>query len=188
MRMNALALTNAKPINRQALVGIYQEYSPALYRYAYRLLGDQDQAEECVAETFSRFLQIIRRGGGPSGSIKAYLFRIAHNWITDYYRRQPPESHDLNEEIHAGITSDPERGVHQKLEKERIRIALLKLPSEQRLVIELRFLEDWSHDQIAVVMGKTVEATRAMQYRGLMTLRQLLLSQEEKEDGTPTIA
>ena len=183
MRMEALVLTEAKALDQQVLVEIYQEYSTALYRYAYRMLGDQDMAEECVAETFSRFLHVIGRGGGPTGSVKAYLYRIAHNWVTDHYRRQSPPMLSLEEDQHADVENDPETGMHRELEKERMRLAMLKLPSDQRLVIELRFLEDWSHEQVAEVLGKTVEATRAMQYRALTALRHLLLGPEDFKNG-----
>ena len=60
-----------------------------------------------------------------------------------------------------------------------MRKALLQLPYEQQVVIDLRFMEDWSHDQIAEFMGKTVDATRALQYRALVTLRRSMLVSEE---------
>jgi RNA polymerase sigma-70 factor (ECF subfamily) len=88
MRMEAILSTDAQQLDKQSLVRVYEEYSPGLYRYAYRLLGDQDLAEECVAETFSRFLQVIRRGRSPDGNLRAYLYRMAHNWAVDFYRKQ----------------------------------------------------------------------------------------------------
>jgi DNA-directed RNA polymerase specialized sigma24 family protein len=47
------------------------------------------------------------------------------------------------------------------------------------MVIELRFIEEWSHDKVAEILGKTVDATRALQYRALTSLRQLLKEHEE---------
>jgi DNA-directed RNA polymerase specialized sigma24 family protein len=42
-------------------------------------------------------------------------------------------------------------------------------------VIELRFIEELSHEEVATTIGKTVEATRALQYRAISSLRQILI-------------
>jgi RNA polymerase sigma-70 factor (ECF subfamily) len=78
-------IQRARQYDRQALAQIYDLYSPGLYRYAMRLLGDQSLAEDCVSETFSRFLQALRGRKGPQNYLQAYLFRMAHNWIADQY-------------------------------------------------------------------------------------------------------
>jgi len=171
---------DAKSVTRHDLVSLYEQHSPGLYRYAYRLLGDQHMAEECVSETFSRFLQTIRNGGGPNENVKAYLYRVAHNYITDIYRRQPPPALSLEEDLHAGDQMNPVHMLTREMEKERVRQALVQLPSEQRRVITLRVLEEWSHEEVAAALGKTVEATRALQYRALAALRRLLFEPEDE--------
>ena len=93
-------LQRAHRFDRQALGEIYDKYSPGLYCYAMRLLGDVDLSEECVAETFNRFLRALRRDGGPQNHLQAYLYRVAHNWITDRWRRQPLPFVPL-EDLHA---------------------------------------------------------------------------------------
>ena len=184
MRMDTMVLTQAEPIkiDKQALVGIYEQHSPGLFRYAYRLLGDKDLAEECVSETFSRFLQALNNGRGPKENVQAYLYRVAHNWITDQYRRQPPQTLSLDVDEQPDSQSNPAQVVAQALERERVRTALLRLPPEQRQVIVLRLLEQWSHQEVAETLGKTVEATRALQYRALAALRHMLI--EKKEDDS----
>jgi len=169
---------NTIPVTKQDLVSIYEKFSPGLYRYAYRLLGDKHQAEEAVSETFSRFLQTLRNGGGPRTNIQAYLYRVTHNYITDVYRRKPPEPVSLEAEQYADEYSNPVHMVTKELEQERVRKALLQLAPDQRHVVMLRILEDWSHEEVASVLGKTVEATRALQYRALSSLRRLLLEDE----------
>lgn len=175
MYMETLTLENSKALNGRDLINIYEQYNEALFRYAYRLLGDQDTAEECVAETFSRFLASLgRKPEGPE-NVQAYLYRIAHNWITDYYRRQPPPQVTLDAEQRADPDNNPVKLVAKSIEKERVRNALLRLSPEQQQVIVLRFLEEKSHEEVAMAMDKTVEATRALQYRALSTLKRMLL-------------
>lgn len=184
MRMETMALTQTEPvrIDKQALVGIYEQHSPGLFRYAYRLLGDKDLAEECVSETFSRFLNALSNGRGPKENVQAYLYRVAHNWITDQYRRQPPQALSLDVDEQPDDLSNPATIVDQALERERVRTALMRLPSDQRQVIMLRLLEQWTHQEVANALGKTSEATRALQYRALAALRRMLI--EEKGDNS----
>ena len=86
MDESARLMAGACQLNMEVLGEIYDLYSPGIYRYAWRLVGDADVAEECVAETFSRFLGVIKNGEGPQNYLKSYLYRIAHNWICDYWR------------------------------------------------------------------------------------------------------
>ncbi len=162
-------------LTKQDLVNIYEEYSPRLFAYAFRLLGDSQLAEDCVSETFSRFLKIIERGVPPFDNLKAYLYRISHNWIMDYYRKRTPESEQLDVEKMESGASNPERKLSQKLEQETVREALLNLTEDQRQVIMFRFYEDWSHSETAAALGKSEQATRALQYRALEALKQALI-------------
>jgi RNA polymerase sigma-70 factor (ECF subfamily) len=172
-------LQQARHFDAQTLARIYDEYSPGLYRYAYRLLGDALLAEDCVSETFQRFLTALRNGGGPDDHLQAYLYRIAHNWVTDQYRRNPLEAETLSEELaspaaHPGAAGDV-------IEQAHVRRALSRLTPEQRQVIVLKFLEGWSNQAIGRLMGKPPGAVKALQHRGLATLRGLLATQERNE-------
>ena len=80
-------LEQVKRYEEPALIEVYDRYSPEIFRYASRLLGDRDLAEDCVSDTFSRFLTALKHGNGPQQHLRAYLYRVAHNWITDHYRR-----------------------------------------------------------------------------------------------------
>jgi len=167
-----------RQISKQDLVEIYELLNPSLYRYAVRLLGDPDLAEDCVAETFSRFLKMIQRGFAPKDNVRAYLYRIAHNWITDFYRHRVPED-DLEVGELKGSSENPAMTASHNMDRERVRKALLNLPKEQRQVIMLRFYEEWPHEETAAALGKTVEATRALQYRALNGLRSMLNAVEK---------
>jgi RNA polymerase sigma-70 factor (ECF subfamily) len=170
-------LSNTIVFDRQTLVTIYEQHNAELYRYAFRLLGDSALAEDCVSETFSRFLKAVRDGIGPVENVRAYLYRVAHNWVTDHYRRQPIPPLSLEADMHGAMDANPSQLVAGQMEQERVRAALLHLPADQRQVIELRFVEDWSHEAVAAALGKTVEATRALQHRAIIALRRILLEE-----------
>lgn len=173
-------LTRARSFDLPALAEIYDRYSPGLYGYALRLLGDPNLAEDCVAETFSRFLQALKHGRGPESYLQAYLYRIAHNWITDHYRRQPPTL-ALDERLPDG-GAPPEQHTDERLQQEQVRLALRILTAEQRQVIVLKFLEGWDNSAIAAALEKPVGAIKALQHRGLETLRRMLAAEEVGKD------
>jgi RNA polymerase sigma-70 factor (ECF subfamily) len=182
MEMTAvkLSIDKTRYYDRQALIDIYQQYSDALFRYAFRMLGDKSAAEDCVSETFHRLLNSVNNGGSEIGNVRAYLYRIAHNWVTDYYRNNASVPDQLDVETLADHTSEPAELVSEQINHDRVRTAIIGLPAEQRQVIELRFLEQWSHKDVADALGKSVEATRALQYRALGRLREMLLDEESK--------
>lgn len=185
MAIKTRTLDSAVSYNRQELIDVYEQYNQELYRYAFRLLGEKCLAEDCVAETFSRYLRVVRAGRGPSENIRAYLYRMVHNWATDHYRRNPLPSPELDLEMHADSESNPVHLVTQQAEREQIRAALMQLPLDQCRVIELRFLEGWSHEEVADALGKSVEATRALQHRALAVLRRLLVEPDLQDGGEP---
>jgi RNA polymerase sigma-70 factor (ECF subfamily) len=165
----------ARELDPQALAQVYDLYSPAIYRYAMRLLGDTCAAEDCVAETFSRFLQALNTGRGPRDYLQAYLFRTAHNLISDHYRRQPP-TEELSENLqHADNT---EEAASHNLRQRRVRAALHELTEEQQQVIALKFLEGWDNDDIARSLHKPIGAVKSMQHRALAKLQQILLDEK----------
>lgn len=163
-------ISRARQFDRQTLAQIYDLYSPRLYRYAMRLLGDQNLAEDCVAETFSRFLQALRACKGPDNFLQAYLFRTAHNWIADQYRRQPIPTIELDEQ-HPDGNANPE-------EEAGLRKALRHLTPDQQQVIALKFFEEWENEEIAYAMRKPVGAVKSLQHRALASLQRILLNEE----------
>jgi RNA polymerase sigma-70 factor (ECF subfamily) len=174
-------LQRAQRYDLQALAEIYDRYSPGLYRYAMRLMSDEDLAEECVAETFNRFLSVLKAGRGPQQYLQAYLYRVAHNWITDYYRRQPPPTLPLEPDLIHNPGSDPQVQVALELEKERVRDALRLLTPEQRQVVVLKYLEEWQNQEIAEAIEKQVGAVKALEHRALNTLRRILMREEVRQ-------
>lgn len=179
-------LQRARQFDEQALAEIYDTLSPAIFAYAMRLLGDADQAEDCVAETFSRFLNALHNSGGPQNYLKAYLYRVAHNWITDRFRYARPEtSLDQGLELPAGEEHQPHINVADELERQELRAALALLTPEQRQVVTLKYLENLDNAEIAQALQKPIGAIKSLQHRALATLRRILDGAEMPTDEPP---
>jgi len=177
-------LQRAQRFEGKALAEIYDTYSPELYNYAYRQLGNPTQAEECVAETFKRLLEALSKRKGPRDHIRAYLYRIAHNWITDQYRRQPLPDLSLEDQMLSDPNPGPHHAIEETQERERLREALMKLNPNQRLVVALKYLEGWTSPEIAQALDRPLEAVKGLLHRGIENLRLDLnaenLTQEEQ--------
>jgi RNA polymerase sigma-70 factor (ECF subfamily) len=174
MNSEQMLCDKARGFEVTALGEMYDRYSPEIYRYAFRLLGDPETAEECVAETFSRLLKALKNGGGPKQHLRAYLFRTAHNWVTDLYRRKGSESLALDPEWPSDAACEPQHAFSEELERQAVRQALAQLTPDQRQVIVLRYLEEWEFPEISRALDKPVSAIKALQHRGLGSLRRQL--------------
>jgi RNA polymerase sigma-70 factor (ECF subfamily) len=147
---------------------LYDTNAPRIFRYIYHRLGDQQLAEDLTSEAFVRFLHARVSPDNPT----AFLYRIAHNLIVDYAREHQPIA--LPEDIACRDRDDPAQAAELELERVRLRRAIARLTPDQQQVIVLKFLEGLSNDEIARVLDKPVGAVKALQHRGLATLRDLL--------------
>ena len=171
-------LQKARSFDQDALTQIYDLFSDALFAYAFKHVGDPQVAEDLVAETFRRFLSALERGGGPTDHLRAYLYRITHNLITDLYRREPPPAQELDEERLVEDKPGPASLVAEGEEAEQVRNALRLLTEDQRQVLTLKYLEGWSSSEIAQSMDKSLGAVKALQHRGVASLQRILLGEE----------
>jgi RNA polymerase sigma-70 factor (ECF subfamily) len=167
-------LRQARHFDQEALAEVYDRYNNGIYYYALRLLGDPSLAEDCAAETFSRLLRALRNGGGPIDNLKAYLYRSAHNWITDHYRRIPPLPLDPEANL-VQPDSDPCEQAENSIVQGRVRAAVRLLTPEQQQVIALRFVDGWDLDEVATSLKKPVGAVKALQHRAIAALQKMLL-------------
>ncbi len=138
------------------------------------LVPDIDRAEDVVAETFLlawKDLPKLRR----SDRFDAWLSRIAHNQATTELRRRRtvPLDETLDPEDPSDLGS-PDALLELKHDVDRVREALLELPEKQREVLVLRFLQDLPHAEVARMLDRSEQATRALQYRALHSMLRII--------------
>jgi len=167
----------ASQLDAEALAEIYDRYSPALYNYAVRLLNDATLAEDCVAEVFARLLKSLQKGQGPRDHLRAYLYRITHNWIVDLYR-DGQQTSDLDENLRSEELTEEE--ATKRLWQNQLREAIRTLTPNQQKVISLKYLEDWSNEEIARVLHKSIGAVKSIQHHALINLQKLLMDKKDE--------
>jgi RNA polymerase sigma-70 factor, ECF subfamily len=173
----AQLLAGARQFDQQSLSQLYDQYSPRLFTYAVRRLGNVSLAEDCVADTFDRLLKELKKQRGPRNYLQAYLYRVAHNWITDFYRRTPAEE-ELSEEMVNPANANTANLVEDHLKMMQLRKALNCLTPIQQQTLALRYLEELSLDETAVVLQRPVGAVKALQHRALSALRKIFIRDE----------
>src|SRR5258708_24908356 len=158
---------------------LYDRYVDAVYRYVFYRVRNDAEAEDLTSDVFMKALRAIPRYE-PRQAFLAWLYRIARNAVIDHVRRGGRqvsfEDALRHPEVHNAI--DPDLEVLAGSDKATLRTALGQLTPLQQEVIVLRFLEGYSTDEIARLIGKREGTVRGIQFRALGALRQLIPSRE----------
>ena len=164
-------LNAARRMNTEALVKIFDLYSSALYQYALRLCGDPVLADHIVGDVFVKLLEQLSEGNGPRANLRSYLYETTYHRMIDetrYAKRRAPLETVLHrQDPHAAFLSLEDQMMFQDI----LHILQHELNSDQRHVIVLRFLEEFSLRETAAIMGKTVDHVKVIQNRALAKLR-----------------
>ncbi len=158
-----------------ALGRLYDRHRQSIFRYLWIRLDDRQLAEDLTGDVFMRMLDALPRYRMQGLPFRAWLYRIAHNLLVDYFRKMNRQSTvPLDAVEEQGTEDEPGRTIEQILLSERLQAALLRLEPTQGEVIILRFLAGLSLRETALTLGKTEAAIKALQHRGLSGLRRAL--------------
>jgi len=171
-------LEAARKMNKDALVKIFDRYSPALYNYAYRLCNDAMTAECVVGDVFAKLLDQFSAGNGPSTNLRSYLYEMAYDLVVDEARFSNREAPlDAVELVHYDGYSAAVSLENQILMNTIMLAIRNQLTKDQRHVIILRFLEGFSLLETASIIGKKVPHVKVIQNRAIASLRKALDAQ-----------
>lgn len=168
-------LEAAKQMDRTALVKIFDLYSPVLYNYALRLCNDTLMADNIVGDVFAKLLEHLSAGRGPTTNLRSYLYETAYHLVVDearYSNRTAPiESADgLNADGFPTHLSAENRILFETI----LRAIRNDLTADQRHVIILRFLEGFSLQETAAIVGKELNNIKVIQNRAIAALQRAL--------------
>ena len=154
----------------EAFGGLYEEFQPEILRYLTHRLPDREQAEDLTQQVFLKAWQAIpryeRRDGVP---FKAWLYRMAHNQMVDYFRARKVTTDLEGVEVPEAAVAE-ERVLTGELFG-RLEQALGRLSEDHRQVLTLRFLMEKSAREIGEVMDRKEVTVRGLQLRALRALR-----------------
>jgi RNA polymerase sigma-70 factor (ECF subfamily) len=162
-----------------AVIGdLYDRYRLSVFRYMYYKVGDLHAAEDLTSDVFLRMIRALNGYRPQNVSFDAWLFQIARNLAIDYYRKVGGKTPLSLEEHMITDKDDPDRNLERSLTSDLLLQALAKLSDLQRDVIVLRFVNGLPIAQVAQALHKSEDAIKALQRRGLGTLREILTDWE----------
>lgn len=164
----------ARQGDQQALVEIFDQYYPLIFRYIFFRVTHQEVAEDLAGEVFVRLVEKIGEYEARGRPLLAWLYTIARNLVVDYYRsRESSISEELPENVLA-TEGEADQEVEKRFVFEQLGRALVQLTEEQRQVVLLKFIEERSNTEVAVLLGKNERAIRSLQHRALLALQRAL--------------
>jgi RNA polymerase sigma-70 factor (ECF subfamily) len=169
-------LKHAGEGEQAAFLELYERYRDPIFRFAYRLLGSVEVAEDV---THDCFLSLIRKPGNfrpELASLKTYLYAAARNLALKHFRDQGRETglDEVSEEPKESSRRGPLRKVLDEELATQVREAILSLPPLQREAVILFEYEGLSLNEVAAVAGTDAGAIKARLYRAREGLRRML--------------
>jgi len=152
---------------------IYDQYVEQIYRFVFLKVSSQEIAQDICSEVFLRGWQAFEVKNKEIKNIRAFLYRIAKNLVTDFYRKKakervvfvddPPEIPDPQADI--------EKKVMINSDFEIVRKALLKINDDYQTVIIWHYLDGLKTSEIAKILNRPEGTIRVMLHRGLKELK-----------------
>lgn len=167
--------------NNSAFDVLLNRYKSSIYSYIFFIVHNNELTDDLFQETFVKVIMTIKQGRyTETGKFKAWITRIAHNLIIDYYRQEKNENTISNDEMEVDLLNDIklcDSTIEDQLVKyqvlEDIRKLLKSLPENQREVLEMRFYQDLSFKEIADLTGVSINTALGRMRYAILNLRRL---------------
>jgi len=157
---------------------IYDQFYQRVRKFILASVKDDSVADDFIQETFIKIQENLDSLRDPA-KISSWIFRIAYHLCQDHFRALKKSS--SHEEIHDGLVNFQETPVQKKLEQgemsQCVQDQLSLLPEAQRSVIIFADVMDFSHQEIADILGLTVENVKVRLHRARKKFKAIL---EEK--------
>jgi RNA polymerase sigma-70 factor (ECF subfamily) len=171
--------------DQDSFAALFDMWFDRVYRYtAYRV--DAAECEDIVSDIFLKLVQHLPQYKARSGiGFGAWLFRMAHNTIIDWYRKKKvllgSDLETDEEDFFSRVVDEqplPNQQVNSLYDYERVYKFMKKLKPDHREVLELKFLEGFTNREIAAITAKTEGNIRIMQLRALKEMRHFMKNEE----------
>lgn len=154
--------------NPQAVSDFYKEYSEKIFRYLNNRLPSHEDAQELTNDVFLEAIDSLNFLNKEE-NLGAWLFKIAHNKMVDYYRKRKIKSLLLSQipylEIIAKEISQPEFQFEKNRVRDRIEQTFLELSDSYRKILRLHYEEEIPVKDIAIRLDTSFKATESLLYR-----------------------
>jgi RNA polymerase sigma-70 factor, ECF subfamily len=150
---------------------LYDTYYNCIYRYIYASVKDKWNAEDIIATVFMKIYDARSKIQDIEGS-KNWVFKIAHNTIIDFYRKNNKVI-CVNKFFEQGEEDAALEEVLIKDEFEKVNVQILRLPEEIQQIIYMRYYGELKYKEIAEVLNKPESTIKTIIYRTLENLKEM---------------
>lgn len=168
-----LLLGRAVQGDAEAFGDLYERYLDEIQRYVFYRVANRFDAEDLTETVFLKAWEALPHAESSISNLRAWLYRIAHNVIIDYYRTSRASTDLSARELSDGHPS-LENQVQDRDVQEQLAGLLQSLDASLQQVIVCRFVGGLSHAETAQIMGIKEGHVRVLQLRALQKLRQML--------------
>ena len=167
--------------NNQAFDVLLGRYEDKIYSYIYFIVHNNELAEDIFQDTFVKAIMTIRQGRyTEKGKFGAWITRIAHNLIIDFFRQERAENVVSNDEGELDLLNNIrlsegtiENMMIADLIREDIRSLIKMLPDNQREVVHLRFYKGLSFQEIAELTHVSINTSLGRMRYAILNLRKM---------------
>jgi RNA polymerase sigma-70 factor (ECF subfamily) len=153
---------------------LYEQNVTRIYNYVFYRIGSASDAEDLTSRVFYRAFSHMNTYVDKGVPFSAWLYRIAHNlianWHRDTQRRKEVPLEDQPELPHR--VDQPETVVEKTQEMELLLQGIRRISPDRQQLILLKYLEDLSNAEIALIMGRTEGAIKSLYHRALIALKE----------------
>jgi len=146
---------------------LYQHYSPKVYRFCLRMLGNREKAEDAFQEVFTKVFENARTFRGEN--FGAWLFTIARHICLNAIRLEKPYQNVEENSLHYSYVVSDDIGMRDFVQK-----AIMQLPVSLREALILREYEEYSYEEIAKILGIGLSLAKIRVHRARLLLKKLL--------------
>ncbi len=152
---------------------LYDIYFPKIFRYISWRTGNQFDAEDIVSEIFAKVINKINTFKSQKGAtFSSWIFRIAHNAVVDYYRKQDKIKFVNLDDLPEIENNDllPSKELDKKELFKKLFLLIQKLPTRQAEIITMRFFTGMKNKEIAKTLNIEEKSVSSTLCRGLKIL------------------
>lgn len=167
--------------NNEAFDILLRRHQNRIFSYIYYIVKNRDLADDIFQETFVKAIMTIKQGRyTENGKFPAWISRIAHNLIIDYYRQEKAENHQLNDDENTDIFNKKELSegtiedhmVKRQIDSD-IRKLVKALPDNQREVLVLRYYKNMSFKEIADATHVSINTALGRMRYAILNMRKM---------------
>ena len=161
------------PDRQGTFLALYEECADAVFRHCFYRLHDRELAEDMTQEAFTRTWEYVA-GGKEIENLKAFTFRVANNLIIDHWRKRKTFSLDVLAESGFDPSGDDHEHIVTTAESKEALRAIDTLDPMYRQILTLRYVNDFSIEEIAEVIGESENAVSVRIHRALKKIKEHL--------------